>query len=94
MNKPWAGVVGERRLAERTEKAAQLRECRLARKLTQAALARELGVTSNAVARWERCERPIPHWVAPYLDMQRRVAELTSTLAEKDAAQKKLRETG
>jgi transcriptional regulator with XRE-family HTH domain len=94
MNKPWAEVAGERRLAERTEKAAaQLRERRLARKLTQAAIAKELGVTANAVARWERCERPIPHWVTPYLSMQEKIAELTSALAEGKKTQKDLRET-
>ena len=51
MDKPQAKVAGERRLAERTEKAAiRLRERRLARKLTQEALAKELGVTANTFA--------------------------------------------
>jgi transcriptional regulator with XRE-family HTH domain len=82
---PWIDVAGERRLAKRTEKVAQLRERRLARKLTQAAFAKELGVTGNTIARWERCEGPVPHWAVPYLDMQEKIAELTSALAEKDA---------
>jgi transcriptional regulator with XRE-family HTH domain len=82
MNKPWAEVTGERRLAEKTEKAAvQLRERRLARKLTQEALAKELGVTANAVARWERCERPIPHWVTPYLSMQQKIGQFLRAFA-------------
>jgi transcriptional regulator with XRE-family HTH domain len=86
--KPWAAVAGN---TERTEKAAaELRDRRLARELTQEAFAKELGVIANTVAGWERGEVPIPHWVAPYLDLKRKVAELTSALAE---AQEKLRAT-
>jgi transcriptional regulator with XRE-family HTH domain len=94
VDKPRAEIAGERRLAERTEKAdAQLRERRLARNLTQKALARELGVIANTVARWERCEVPIPHWVAPHLAMQQKIAELTSALAAGKKTQKELRRT-
>jgi transcriptional regulator with XRE-family HTH domain len=85
VDKPWAEIAGERRLAKRTEKAAQLRERRLARKLTQAAFTKELGVTGNTIARWERGEGPAPHWAARYLDMQQKIAELTSAFAENDA---------
>jgi len=86
VDKPWAEIAGERRLAKRTDKAAaQLRERRLAQKLTQAAFAKELGVTGNTIARWERCEGPVPHWAARYLDMQQKIAELTSAFAENDA---------
>jgi transcriptional regulator with XRE-family HTH domain len=85
VDKPWTKVAGERRLGKRTEKADQFRERRLARKLTQAEFARELGVTGNTIARWDRCEGPCAHWVMLYLDMQQKIAELTSALAEKDA---------
>ena len=85
VDKPWAEIAGERRLAKRTEKAAQLRERRLARKLTQAAFAKELGVTGNTIARWERGDGPVPHWAARYLDMQQKIAELTSAFDENDA---------
>ena len=61
--------------------------------MTQAALARELGVIANTVARWERGEVPIPHWALPYLELQRRVAELTSALTEGKKTQKELRGT-
>lgn len=37
----------------------ELREQRLANKLSQAALARLMGVSPNTVARWERGERAI-----------------------------------
>lgn len=86
MDKPWAEIAGERRLVRRTEgAAAQLRERRLAQKLTQAAFAKELGVTGNTIARWERGDGPVPHWAARYLDMQQKIAELTSAFAENDA---------
>jgi DNA-binding transcriptional regulator YiaG len=42
-------------------------DLRTARKelgLTQAGLAAKLGVTSTAVAYWERGERPMPEWMA------------------------------
>jgi transcriptional regulator with XRE-family HTH domain len=94
MRKPWAEVASERQFAEKIQRAAaQLRELRHSRKLSQAALAKELGVTPNAVARWERSEVPIPHWVAPYQALQERVAELKRALAEKEEAHKKLHET-
>jgi transcriptional regulator with XRE-family HTH domain len=93
MRDPRTDVASERAFAERTERAAsQLRERRLARKLSQAALAKELGVTPNTIARWERRDVPIPHWVAPYLAMQDTVARLKLALAEKEEEQKKLRE--
>jgi transcriptional regulator with XRE-family HTH domain len=94
VDKPKAEITGGHRFAMRTEKAAALlREFRLAQKMTQAALARELGVIANTVARWERGEVPIPHWTLPYLELQRRVAELTSALAERKKTQKELRGT-
>jgi transcriptional regulator with XRE-family HTH domain len=94
MRKPWAEVASERQFAEKIQRAAaQLRERRHSRKLSQAALAKELGVTPNTVARWERSEVPIPHWVAPYQALQERVAELKLALAEKEEAHKKLHET-
>lgn len=37
---------------------------RKAEKLSQAGIAKKLGVTPNTVARWERGEIPIPHWVS------------------------------
>lgn len=43
----------------------QLREKRQKLELTQEALAKELGVSSNTVARWERDEVAIP----PYLEL-------------------------
>jgi DNA-binding XRE family transcriptional regulator len=80
--KPWAEVAAERTLGEKLEKAAsQLRAHRLARKLSQKALAQELGVTANTVARWERCEVPIPHWVAPHQSLQEQITELKLALA-------------
>jgi transcriptional regulator with XRE-family HTH domain len=39
----------------------QLRECRLALRLSQAELSRVLGVTRNSLARWERGDLPIRH---------------------------------
>ena len=36
---------------------------------------------------------PIPHWVAPHLAMQQKIAELTSALAEGKKTQKELRGT-
>jgi len=38
---------------------SELKRLRLAMGLTQVQLAKELGVTSNALARWERSERRI-----------------------------------
>lgn len=40
-------------------KGSELKKMRLAMGLTQVQLAKELGVTSNALARWERSERRI-----------------------------------
>lgn len=40
-------------------KGSELKKIRLTMGLTQVQLAKELGVTSNALARWERSERRI-----------------------------------
>ena len=44
--------------------AANLISKRRAEQLSQAAIAKQLGVTANTVARWERREIPVPHWVS------------------------------
>jgi transcriptional regulator with XRE-family HTH domain len=41
----------------------ELRECRERLGLTQAELAREVGVRSDTLSRWERSERKIPKTV-------------------------------
>jgi len=41
---------------------------RLSQDLTQKETAKTLGVAPNTVARWERGERAIPHWVPLLLD--------------------------
>jgi len=52
MQKPWTEVASARKFGEMVEKAAaQLRERRLVRKLSQSALAKELAVTANTIAR-------------------------------------------
>jgi transcriptional regulator with XRE-family HTH domain len=42
---------------------SQLRRLRQAQNQTQKAAAQMLGVAANTVARWERGELPVPHWV-------------------------------
>jgi transcriptional regulator with XRE-family HTH domain len=59
--------------------AAWLRKQRQARSFTQAQLAAKLGITSNTIARWERCEVPVPHWVRLFLETESR---LSAHLAE------------
>jgi transcriptional regulator with XRE-family HTH domain len=43
--------------------AQQFRKWRLSQTLTQKTTGDALGVAPNTVARWERDERAIPHWV-------------------------------
>ena len=84
-------IAKERKLAEKIEKAAaSFHERRVAEKLSQARLAESLGVTPNTVARWERCEVPIPQWVARLQASQAKNKELQTSLTEEE---KKLGQT-
>jgi transcriptional regulator with XRE-family HTH domain len=87
-------IAKERKLAEKIEKAAaSFREWRIAEKLPQARVAENLGVTTNTVARWERCEVPIPQWVARLQSSQAKTKELQTSLASLTEEKKKLGET-
>jgi transcriptional regulator with XRE-family HTH domain len=87
-------VAKDRKLAEKIEKAAaSFRERRIAEKLSQARLAESLGVTPNTVARWERCEVPIPQWVARLQAAQAKNKELQISLTNLTDEKKKLGET-
>jgi transcriptional regulator with XRE-family HTH domain len=87
-------IAKERKLAEKIEKAAaSFREWRMAEKLSQARVAENLGVTTNTVARWERCEVPIPQWVARLQASQAKTKELQASLAHLTDEKKKLGET-
>jgi transcriptional regulator with XRE-family HTH domain len=48
---------------------AQFRQLRKRLNLTQAQLAHEMGVTPNAVALWERGERPIRESIARFVTL-------------------------
>src|SRR5690349_19573212 len=87
-------IARERQLGEKIGKAAALlRERRMAEKLSQADLAKKLGVTANTIARWERCEVPIPQWVARLQAAHADGQELQTALAKSAEEKKKLRDT-
>ena len=91
---PRGNIAKERKLAEKIEKAAaSFRERRIAEKLSQARLAESLGVTPNTVARWERCEVPIPQWVARLQAAQAKIKELQTSLVNLTEEKKKLGQT-
>ena len=54
--------------------ADELRQWRHARGLSQAALARRLGVPVRSYQQWESGRRPVPPWLEPFLDCLDRAA--------------------
>jgi predicted HAD superfamily Cof-like phosphohydrolase/DNA-binding XRE family transcriptional regulator len=63
-------------------RGADLRAFRTEEQLTQVEFAEFIGVTGNTLARWERDEAPVPHYVWRICLQQRQLTALRRTLAE------------